>query len=88
MPFNDIIKHHTHEVEITAVTTRGMDRKQADEDAESDEDGVGHDDVDRATGTLDPILDKDRIKELQQQDPKLKYIYIWLSSRGESARWW
>ena len=56
-----------------------MDRKQADEDAASDDDGVGDDDVDRATETLDPILDKDRIKELQQQDPKLKYIYGYLA---------
>ena len=78
MPFNDIIKHHTHEVEITAVTTRGMDRKQVDEDAESDKDGVSDEDVDLATGTLDPILDKDRIKEMQQ-DLKLKHIYGYLA---------
>ena len=79
MPFQDIISPNTEintgeRIEIEAITRAKTTAREAENGSDVDSD------CDEAhTTSLEPILDKDKIKVYQQEDPRLRYVYSYLS---------
>ena len=79
MPFQDIISPNTEintgeRVEIEAITRAKTTAREAENGSDVDSD------CDEAhTTSLEPVLDKDKIKVYQQGDPRLRYVYSYLS---------